>query len=295
MSDRLEPTENRFPDPDGDVSVVIVAYQCEDILDECLASFERHKPERVGEVLVIDNTVPTPQSTVAKRYDWVGYDPVGENLHFRKAVNRGAQRARLPYLFVLNPDTRLDDAQSIAKLAEVLDDDKTVGFVGPKMASSDGVPAPQGERLAGLLYLFALKSYLNTIWRSNPIARWASRAGVSREHSGPVATVSAGAMLCRRNEFLAVGGFDERATIYWEEHELARKLKKCGLHGYYRADAFVFHYWRKGGTEHDSMNDSKGYFNDAMALYYRTQCGVAGHVLFAMLDRWQRLARKVTR
>ena len=108
-------------------------------------------------------------------------------------------------------------------------------------------------------------------------------------------TVSASAVLCRREQFLSVGGFDERAQMYWEEHELARKLRKLGLHGYYRADAFMFHHWRKGGTEHAASADANRYFDEAMRLYYRMFYGRTGGVLFDGLDRFQRLVRRLKR
>jgi GT2 family glycosyltransferase len=99
--------------------------------------------------------------------------------------------------------------------------------------------------------------------------------------------------MCRREQFLAVGGFDERARMYWEEHELARKFRRVGLHGYYRADAFVFHRWRKGGTEHTTSSDGQHYFDESMRLYYRTFYGRGGAALFDALDRIQRLLRRV--
>ena len=83
--------------------------------------------------------------------------------------------------------------------------------------------------------------------------------------------------------------------MYWEEHELARKLRRLGLHGYYRADAFVFHRWRKGGTEHTTSVDAQRYFEEAMRLYYRTFYGRAGNVLFDALDRLQRTVRRLKR
>lgn len=280
-------------DPDGDVSVVIVAYRARDVLDACLRSFEEHRPKRVGEVIVVDNTVPPENPTPGDAFPWLDYDLVGENLHFRRAVNRGAARATRPYLLILNPDTVLTNPDSIATLAAVLDGDPKVGFVGPRMEGDDGLLAPQGERVAGIAYLLALKSYLNAIWPNNPIVRHQSRSSVARTESGSVETVSAGAVLCRRSEFQSVGGFDERATIYWEEHELARKLRRFGLHGYYEAGAFVYHSWRKGGTEHDTASSSKRYFDDAMALYYREYVGRTGAVAFAVLDAWQRAVRKL--
>ncbi len=244
---------------------------------------------------MVDNSVDVEGAPPSASFPWIDYELNDENRHFRGGVNQGVRHACLPYVFLLNPDTRLTDSDSIAKLAETLDGNPGIGFVAPKLRGDDGLLAPQGERVAGLGYLLAVKGYVNAFWPGNPVARRHSRAGASREVSGPVDTVSAAAVLCRREQFLAVGGFDERARMYWEEHELARKLRRLGLHGYYRADAFVFHRWRKGGTEHATSADSQRYFEEAMRLYYRMFYGRAGGVLFELLDRFQRLVRRFKR
>jgi len=275
--------------------VVIVAYRTPEVLAECLRSFEEQRPRRVGEVIVVDNSVEVDGAPPSASFPWIDYELNEQNRHFRAGVNQGVRSARLPYVLILNPDTYLTDPDSISTLAETLDDDPSIGFVAPKLRGDDGRLAPQGERVAGLAYLVALKGYLNALWPGNPIARRHARADVSRDVSGPADTVSAAAVLCRREQFLAVGGFDERAKMYWEEPELARKLLRLGLHGHYRADAFVFHRWRKGGTELASSADAESYFDEAMRLYYRTFYGRAGGVLFDALDRVQRLARRLRR
>jgi GT2 family glycosyltransferase len=272
-----------------------VAYKTPEVLAECLRSCENQRPLRVGEVVVVDNSVEVDGAPPSESFPWIDYELNAENRHFRGGVNQGVRRARLLYVLLLNPDTYLTDSDSIAKLAETLDAVPSIGFVAPKLRGDDGRLAPQGERVAGLAYLFALKGYVNALWPGNPIARRHARAGDSREVSGPADTVSASAVLCRREQFLAVGGFDERARMYWEEHELARKLRRLGLHGYYRADAFVFHRWRKGGTEHTTSTDAQRYFDEAMRLYYRTFYGRAGSFIYELLDRMQRLVRRLRR
>ena len=270
-------------DPNGDVSVAITTYKNYEVVQECLRSFEQHSPKRVGEVIVVDNSADDETPHADAEFPWIRSARNDSNVHFRRAVNQGARMARLPYLLILNPDTYLTDSDSVAKLAEVLDGDPTIGAAGPKMRGDDGLLAPQGERLPGWLYLIAHRAYLNALWPDNPIQKRQTRAGESREVSGPVETLAAAGVLVRREEFLRVGGYDERATIYWEEPELARKYRRLGLSLYYRADAFLFHHWRKGGGEHDSDATTKRYFEEGMRLYYEISYGRLGRLTYDLL------------
>lgn len=280
---------------DGDVSVVIVAYRSPDALAACLRSFEVHRPARVREVIVIDNSTDGSVKPLEQRFPWIDYVANTENIHFRAANNQGARRARGRYLFLLNPDTRLTDSSSIANLAEILDRHPDVGFVGPKVQGERGTLAPQGEPISGLGGLFAMKTRLNSIWPANPLGPTHARRRLPPESSGPIPTATAAALLCRRDEFLAVGGFDERARAYWEEHELARKLRARKLHGYYRVDAVVFHSWRKGGTHLVQPRASRDEFERALKVYYGQAYGVPGRILVAVLDAPSTAARIVRR
>jgi N-acetylglucosaminyl-diphospho-decaprenol L-rhamnosyltransferase len=284
-------------DSAGDVSVAIVAYRTPVVLADCLASFVRHRPARVLEVIVIDNSADGSVRPLEVEFPWVTWVENAENVHFRRGVNQAARLATGHYLLLLNPDAYLTDGHAIAQLAEVLDREPGVGLVGPKIRGDDGRLAPQGERLPGLGRLFAQKLYLDALWPGNPLARHYRRDGVSREESGPVETLAAAVLLCRREEFLAVGGFDERAVAYCEEPELAARMRRCGLGAYYLAEAFVYHRWREGGTRLEGQADRDGYFRTAQRLYYRENYGVAGGLLFDGLDGVQggirRLARAV--
>lgn len=282
-------------DPDGDISVAITTYKTYEVVQECLRSFEHHRPRRVAEVIVVDNSADDETPRAGDEFPWIHYVRNDANVHFRRAVNQGARLARHPYLLILNPDTYLTDAESIAKLAEVLDRDPAVALVGPKIRGDDGRLAPQGERLPGLLYLLAHRLYLNALWPANPIMRRQRRAGASRDVSGPVDAVAAAALLVRTDEFAQVGMFDERATIYWEEQEIALKFRRRGQHAYYRADAFVYHRWRKGGGEHDDDAVTTRYFEDGMRLYYEHAYGVSGRLLFDGLSRLSVLASLLRR
>jgi N-acetylglucosaminyl-diphospho-decaprenol L-rhamnosyltransferase len=277
-------------DPNGDISVNITTYKNYEVVQECLRSFEEHSPRRVGEVIVVDNSADDETPRADEEFPWIRYVRNERNEHFRRAVNRGARMATHPYMLVLNPDTYLTDSDSLAKLADVLDRDPSVGAVGPKIQGDDGKLAPQGERLPGWLYLIGHRTYLNAVWPGNPIARRQVRAGASREVSGYAETLAAASVLVRTAEFLQVGGYDEGATVYWEEPELARKYRRLGLRGYYRADAFVYHRWRKGGGEHDDNVVTTHYFEEGMRRYYEISYGRLGATTYDLLGLFGALA-----
>ena len=101
-------------------------------------SFEDQRPHRVGEVVVVDNSVGVEGTPPPASFPWIDYELNDENRHFRGGVNQGVRRAHLPYVLLLNPDAFLTDPDSIAKLAETLDNESSVGFVAPKLAETTG-------------------------------------------------------------------------------------------------------------------------------------------------------------
>jgi GT2 family glycosyltransferase len=53
--------------------------------------------------------------------------------------------------------------------------------------------------------------------------------------------VSGSCVLVRRDAFSAIGGFDERYFLYWEDADLCRRLRNAGWEIRFRPDAGVVH------------------------------------------------------
>jgi GT2 family glycosyltransferase len=140
-----------------------------------------------------------------------------------------------------------------------------------------------------------MKTRLNSVWPRNPFAKDRIRESLPPSVSGPVPTVSAAALLCRREEYLAVGGLDERARVYYEEPELARKLGARGLHGFYCTDAVVDHLWRQGGSLRVDLAGQIAEFDEGLRTYYELFYGRRGRLLLALLDAPGALVQRLTR
>lgn len=269
-------------DPAGDVSVAIVHFRTPEVLADCLHSFDEHQPRRVGEVLVIDNSASERKLDLLAQFPWAKYIPNRANLHYRRANNQAAALATKRYLLFLNPDTVLVDGEAVALLANVLDNHADIGLVGPMLRGDDGLLAPQGERFPGLSDLIVHRK-----------ATGADPHDSTLHLAARVDTLTAAALLCRRAEFLALGGFDERASMYWEEAELARKYSLDGKVAFYLPDAFMRHRWRQGGSEFNTK--LADYFEESRRLYYQQFFGVRGRVAYRGVALARSLARRARR
>ncbi|PJA93043.1 MAG: hypothetical protein CO132_04785 [Candidatus Kerfeldbacteria bacterium CG_4_9_14_3_um_filter_45_8] len=114
------------------VSVVVVTYDSA-VYIPALAASVRKQSVSVSEVVVIDNS-PTLKCAEALAEYWPEARVVrpGLNLDWCKGANLGIVEATGEYIFVINPDVTLEPS-ALERLLEVMEEDKTVGAVAPKL------------------------------------------------------------------------------------------------------------------------------------------------------------------
>ncbi|MFN4180894.1 MAG: glycosyltransferase family 2 protein, partial [Armatimonadota bacterium] len=115
------------------LSVIIVTYNSQDFIGECLESVKRagmqvcesasvqasknaetkelkHTSEcKFWETIVVDNASTDETVEIVKRFEWVRLIRNPKNLGFAAAVNLGAREAKGEWLILLNPDCILDE------------------------------------------------------------------------------------------------------------------------------------------------------------------------------------------
>lgn len=236
------------------LSIVIVNWNTADLLDACLTSIYRHTAGIRFEIIVFDNASTDHSREVLMKYPGVSAIFHPENIGFAAANNRAAARARGEFLLLLNPDTEIRDnifPEIIACLKE-----GPYRVLGPRLILPDGSVQMTSGNFPGLRSMLFQNIYslLNKIGLSTLIPSLASRAGVAAGQSfgmgrwwdpaqiHPVDWVSGACMLLRREDFLAVGCFDEDFTLYAEEFELCYRLAKAGKTAVYYGRAAALHH-----------------------------------------------------
>ncbi len=213
------------------ISVIIVSYNTRRQTLECVESLLACDLTP-SEVVVVDNdshdgTVEALRSSFPE----VVVVPQRENLGFAKACNIGARRARGRYLGIFNSDCVVE-RECVSRLVGFLERHPTAAAAAPRLLSSDGRVQANIQRLPSLRNVVAeyVAGHVPDPYRAAEI-----RAPT------PVESCSGAALVIRRDDFFAVGGFHEDYFMYVEDVELCRRLRALGRGLFYVPNAVARH------------------------------------------------------
>jgi len=223
-------------------SIVVIAYNAANHLDDCLGSlFRQTFPAGEFEVIWVDSCSSDHSAqTIRERYPQVRVLALEHNLGYRRGINAGAALARGQHLVVLNQDT-LMDREWLAQLVAAAEADPGVGIVAPKILMYD---RPEIVNEAG-----------NTLHYSG---LYGSRGlgAHSSVYNRPetLATMSGCCFLIRRALWLRLGGFSEdfdQLDVGWhasyEDVDLAWRAQLLGYRVLLNPQAIMYHKYTSKG------------------------------------------------
>jgi N-acetylglucosaminyl-diphospho-decaprenol L-rhamnosyltransferase len=181
-------------------------------LAEALESLERQTAEH--DVIVVDNASSDGSAElVAKRFPRVHLLRLEENLGFGRAVNRGVALAATPVVVLVNNDA-VCEPEFVERIVGPFADER-VGMVAGVLLQHD---APGLIDSAGIELDPTLRSW-DQLWN-----RPATELTIASEPVGPCG----GAAAYRLAAWEDVGGFDDAFFAYWEDVDLALRLRLAG-------------------------------------------------------------------
>ncbi len=151
---------------------------------------------------------------------------------------RPAAKARLIYF--LNPDTELLPG-SLWALYNGINEDETIGAIGPQLRYTDGALQSSRRRFPGRLTGFFESTWLEQMWPRNPWTRSYHLADWPANARQDVDWLVGAALLVRGEVLAALGGFDPQFFMYSEETDLCRRIKRAGWRVVYDPGAIVIH------------------------------------------------------
>ncbi len=211
-----------------DVSIIVVNWNTQDILRNCLKSIYEQGGEVALEVIVVDNaSTDGSADMVRKDFPQVILIENSENRGFAAANNQGIAKAMGRYILLLNSDTVILD-KAIEKTISFADAHPESAVVGCRVLNPDRTLQPTCFMFPSILNMLLLTTYLYKLF---PKSRFFGRERMtwwSRNDIREVDVVTGCFMLVRCEAIEQVGLLDERFFIYGEETDWCCRFKNAG-------------------------------------------------------------------
>ncbi|MBK9290288.1 MAG: glycosyltransferase [Bacteroidetes bacterium] len=250
------------------LSVVIVNYNVEHFLEQCLLSVRRAMQGIEGEVFVVDNnSVDGSLRMLRSKFPEVKLIANSANVGFSRANNQAIVQSQGEYVLLLNPDTVVQD-DTFSKTIAFMDAHPEAGGLGVKMLDGQGKFLPESKRglptpMTAFYKIFGLSALF-------PKSRRFGRYHLSFLDPDQVHEVEilAGAfMLLRRKVLDEIGLLDETFFMYGEDIDLSYRIIKAGYKNYYFPLTRIIHY--KGESTKKSSVNYVFVFYNAMIIFAR--------------------------
>lgn len=163
----------------------------------------------------------------------------GDNLGYGGGANLGAAGAEQDWLVVANPDV-IWQPGSLDALLAAAERIPSAGALGPALLNEDGSIYPSARELPSLTQ-GAGHAVLGKVWPGNPWTRAYHRRQESLGTERPAGWLSGACLLLRREAFEAIGGFDTRYFMFFEDVDLGERLGRAGWANVYLPEARVVH------------------------------------------------------
>ncbi len=250
------------------LSIVIVNYNVKAFLQQALESIQKATQSIETEVFVVDNhSVDGSIEMLQSQFPQIRLIQNQKNLGFAKANNQAIKESSGDYVWLLNPDTLVQE-DTPQKLIEVMEANHKIGLLGCKILNDDGslqlacrrsFPTPwvAFTKLLGLANIF-------------PKSKWFGRYNLTHldpNESYEVEAISGSCMFIRREALEEVGPLDETFFMYGEDLDWCFRVGKTGWKVFYTPVTSIIHY--KGESSKVAIWDTNTHFYRAMDIFTR--------------------------
>lgn len=254
------------------LTIQIVNYRSRHYLRECLFSIWEHMPPEIeAEIIIINNEEKDLENFefgIAKTLP-IRKIELGKNVGFGKAHNAAFGSSRGEYILLLNPDTKILPG-ALERMLDFFAKNEEFGVASPLLVDSAGKNQPD---------IFGPRRTPFSIIAEKVFAQ--KKQSVLRDKDiFEVDWVSGGAMLVRRSIFEAVGGFDEKFFMYFEDLDFCLRAKEFGCKVAVIPKALIFH---ESGKSFESEREKKKYYYASQDYYLRKHFGLIWLRAFRLL------------
>jgi len=275
-------TGNESPE-NPQISVIVVTWNCAEMMADCLHSLYQNAGDITYEVIVIDNaSADNTVSVLKQRFPEVKVTANKENLGFAKANNQGMKQALAPLICLLNPDTLVQQPDTLLKIQQQMDVAPEIGAAGCRLTFPDG--RHQVGDAGGMPTLFAVTVhafFINKLFPTKVHGLFLQDGSIASPY-GRVAWVCGACTILRQEIFQQTGGFDESYFLYGEDVEWGSRMTAAGIYVAYLPDISIVHL--QGGTQKGKDLPSTRWIDGVAKLFFEHNRGRHWYLFRAILS-----------
>lgn len=254
-------------------SAIIVSYNTRDLLRECLQSLTDSTPDNF-EIFVVDNASGDGSpDMIREEFPGVTLLANTENLGFAAANNQAFRNSSGEYIFLLNPDARVEK-DAVHRMLAFMNTHPGCGICGGQIYTPEGKKAPSARSFPCTLHKFFTLFGLNARFPTSRIFGQPDMTWLSGHVPTPVDWVPGTFTCLRRSMLESIGFFDERYYLYYEETDLCLKAGQNNWQVFYLPQAAV---WHVGGASSKTRADMEFHNAGSQLLLFRLRSEALYH------------------
>lgn len=225
------------------LSIIIVSYNTEELLSECLNSVRIAASTIDSETFVVDNkSSDNTVSDIKSNYKWVNLIESSANIGFSKANNLALKKAKGEYILILNPDTKVEK-DSFNKMLKFMMSNKDVAVVTCRVELPSGKLDKDCRRHFPTPWRsFTHFSGLSKIFSGSKIFDQYQMGYISEKLQHEIDSCVGAFMFIRKSAINKVGILDEDFFFYGEDLDWCWRFKEKGYKIVYTPIAKIIHY-----------------------------------------------------
>ncbi len=254
------------------ISIIIVSWNVQALLEKCLSSIKKYTPGIELEVIVCDNASSDDTVTMVRSsFPDVTLIANTENKGFAAANNQAILQATGEYILLLNPDTELVE-ESLAQAVSIMENQPEIGIIGCKHLNPDYTLQPSVRRSPTLLAIALIISKIAKFFPKLPPLQWYLARDFDYDYATAVEQVAGSWMFIRRDVFDRIGLLDEKFFIWFEEVDLCTRARAAGFVIWYTPDIRIMHYGGQSFKQQLTVKKQQMFIKSAW--YYFSKHGI---------------------
>lgn len=255
------------------LSIIIVNYNVQCFLEQCIVSVIAACKNIEAEIIVVDNnSTDGSKLFFNNHFKAVQFIWLQQNLGFAKANNIGLVAARGSTILFLNPDTIVPE-DCFEQCLTFFNSKDNVGALGIRMIDGSGCFLKESKRGFPSLFTSFCKLFgLTALFPTSKIFANYYLGHLPENQNHPVAVLSGAFMMVDKKVLDKLGGFDETFFMYAEDIDLSYRIQKAGYLNYYFAESTILHF--KGeSTKKETLLYIRTFYG-AMVLFVKKHHGL---------------------